>query len=343
MASSLSSSDPPVASIAIEYPTPRPLQTNEIYATSISNSPFLTSPLARRISDDLNEDDHLTLLLRKIDEQHLDTSLGDPHSLDAELRAAVAATASSPTAESSSPTRSCIKGNSVIARSGWSSKDNDDECGATKSAERPQSFSRSDSMTTSISSLRSPIDKHSYNSLLARHTDKSCIFARTVDLQDVWERFESSLGLPPESPTDENGDEESLKSLGFELLVSPSIYDKFTMQELHNFVEQSCHIATEAGIDAQGYLCRACPNPLGIGLTSTAPQVCSFTGGYFCANCMSSETFLMPARVIYNWDFRKYPVSRQSAAFLTDFQEQPFIDLKVSGFMFSSSKNILTY
>lgn len=45
---------------------------------------------------------------------------------------------------------------------------------------------------------------------------------------------------------------------------------------------------------------------------------------------MSTELNLIPARVIYNWDFRKYPVSKRAAAFLSEFQFQPFIDLKVS-------------
>lgn len=44
---------------------------------------------------------------------------------------------------------------------------------------------------------------------------------------------------------------------------------------------------------------------------------------------MSVEQFTIPARVIYNWDFRKYSVSKKAAAFMTEFQCQPFIDLKV--------------
>lgn len=41
------------------------------------------------------------------------------------------------------------------------------------------------------------------------------------------------------------------------------------------------------------------------------------------------DVYLIPAKVIFNWDFRKYPVSKKAAAFLTTYQYQPFIDLKV--------------
>lgn len=44
---------------------------------------------------------------------------------------------------------------------------------------------------------------------------------------------------------------------------------------------------------------------------------------------MASDFYQIPARVIYNWDFRKFPVSQKAAAFLQEFQYQPFIDLKL--------------
>lgn len=46
-------------------------------------------------------------------------------------------------------------------------------------------------------------------------------------------------------------------------------YDKrFSIQELQQMVSQSCRLAREQGIDAQGFICRSCPNPLGVGYTS---------------------------------------------------------------------------
>lgn len=44
---------------------------------------------------------------------------------------------------------------------------------------------------------------------------------------------------------------------------------------------------------------------------------------------MATDPFQIPARVIFNWDFKKYPVSQKAAAFLQEFQHQSFIDLKI--------------
>lgn len=44
---------------------------------------------------------------------------------------------------------------------------------------------------------------------------------------------------------------------------------------------------------------------------------------------MATDLQQIPARVIFNWDFRKLPVSQKAAAFLQEFQYQPFIDLKL--------------
>lgn len=47
---------------------------------------------------------------------------------------------------------------------------------------------------------------------------------------------------------------------------------------------------------------------------------------------MDVEPVLIPAKIIYNWDFRKYNVSKKAASFLAEFRTQPFVDLKVSLF-----------
>lgn len=44
---------------------------------------------------------------------------------------------------------------------------------------------------------------------------------------------------------------------------------------------------------------------------------------------MDVETQLIPARIIYNWDFRKYSVSKRAATFLAEFRSQPFLDMQL--------------
>lgn len=58
-------------------------------------------------------------------------------------------------------------------------------------------------------------------------------------------------------------------------------------------------------------------------------RICTFTGLYFCDNCMSKELFIIPARVIFNWDFKKYGVNVDAASFFKEFRYEPFIDIDV--------------
>lgn len=44
---------------------------------------------------------------------------------------------------------------------------------------------------------------------------------------------------------------------------------------------------------------------------------------------MATDLHEIPARVISNWDFRKYPVCQKAAAFLHEFRYQAFIDMKL--------------
>lgn len=79
-------------------------------------------------------------------------------------------------------------GNSIIMKSSWSSIETE--------SNNPGTLSR----MTSITSNRSQIDRFSYKNLLINHANKFGSFANTVDLKDVWDRFENSLGVG-----DENG------------------------------------------------------------------------------------------------------------------------------------------
>lgn len=269
-----------------DIPIPKPVQTNEMFAESITNSPFATSPIMNvmlnrnnnqhpssarmhhRQIPELNDDDNLALLLNKLDRGFADD----------EDTAEVAV-------ESKEMTTSSVMGNSITAKTCWScdtKNDNNGEDGGELKHE--QMLSRSNSVTTSITSLRSPIDRYSYNSLLARHT-RDGIYSRTVDLKEVWERFESSLSAgnkgiigtsiiqqQPQSPddADDNGDDgdntkdDRITDLGFEFIKSDAI-ETFSLDELQQFVRQTCHIANERGIDAQGYICKSCPLPLSVG------------------------------------------------------------------------------
>lgn len=82
--------------------------------------------------------------------------------------------------------------------------------------------------------------------------------------------------------------------------------------------------------------------------TTIPHSFCHLTGAYYCAECLhptalsfaSAATCTrsagitvgqhpIPARIVHNWDFQPRPVSRVAAAFLTEFNRHPFIDMRL--------------
>lgn len=54
------------------------------------------------------------------------------------------------------------------------------------------------------------------------------------------------------------------QDFGFEILPQ-SLSEKFTTAELQEMVEQACKLAHEPGLNTQGFICKSCAHPLGIG------------------------------------------------------------------------------
>lgn len=126
-------------------------------------------------------------------------------------------------------------------------------------------FSRSNSMTTSVSSMRSPIDRHSFSTLLDKHNDKCSVYSRSINLKDVWDRYQTSLFTQPtdqiECPDIDIADE-TPENLGFEIV---NVVDNYSAGEIQKFVQLACRLAVEKGLDKQSFTCKSCPTPLGIG------------------------------------------------------------------------------
>lgn len=264
-------------------PAPKPVQTNTIFSSSISNSPFAT-----RIENVDDNDENLNSLLRKVEaieqKQH-----------QMQLNSMVIATETLPNVDAEETEVAAGYHGMVNSMTGKLGLPETDFGEPT----RPRVLlSRSSSMTQSIGSLRSPVDRHSYNSLLARHIKKSGRPA--VDLKEVWSQFEASLGIADEtgiigvctveapgaitvSYKGPNRRQMALNVLylyfqtdcGFELVsggagIFPELAKKLSLTELQEMVEQSCRIAREFGIDSQGFACRGCPTPLSVGIGTAA-------------------------------------------------------------------------
>lgn len=372
---------------------PKPLQTNEFFSASIHNSPFRESTMNSRknpfmipyteheddaddieeiagdavIDDDIEHDVQLAALLSRVDAL---ASEVEPEVVSIESKNELAAAAATQSglnddvtdplvAESGTPPQ---MGNSIVSRMGWSSTtDEPTVVETTDQTSAKTALSRS-------SSIRSPVDRHSYNSLLRRgkSTQDDGLYTRQIDFDDVWQRFEGSLGLnkPQSTAGSQDGNDVAASAhdasespddgFDFEFVRADNLSTKFALTELREMVQQTFKIARELGLESQNYACLSCSEPLGVGgigqnnttqyvgsLQSSVTRrstnrvsfffcrVCAFNGSYYCSACMASDAYQIPARVIFNWDFRKYPVSQKAAAFLLEFQYQPFIDLKL--------------
>lgn len=62
-------------------------------------------------------------------------------------------------------------------------------------------------------------------------------------------------------------------------------------------------------------------------------RVCGLSGSYYCSDCFETdptkEQWVIPARIIHNWDFRQYSVSNNAANFLQQTQLYPLFDIYV--------------
>lgn len=85
-------------------------------------------------------------------------------------------------------------------------------------------------------------------------------------------------------------------------------------------------IVREEGLDVQNYECAECTRAIG---TIFGPaKLCSYTRRYYCQECHTDELSVIPAKIMYNWDFRQFRVCHKAKLFLTAVSIEPIIDVK---------------
>ncbi|KFD67622.1 hypothetical protein M514_11515 [Trichuris suis] len=92
-------------------------------------------------------------------------------------------------------------------------------------------------------------------------------------------------------------------------------------------------ISPEKGLAAQNFLCADCRRPIATDPASMirpcfSALLCHYSGLYFCTICHWNDQMVIPARVLHNWDFNKYAVSRRSKQFLRLMQKRPVFRLE---------------
>uniref|UniRef100_UPI00398EBA23 pleckstrin homology domain-containing family M member 3 isoform X2 n=1 Tax=Pristiophorus japonicus TaxID=55135 RepID=UPI00398EBA23 len=85
-------------------------------------------------------------------------------------------------------------------------------------------------------------------------------------------------------------------------------------------------IAVEKGLTAQSFRCAGCQRP--VGLSYGNAKVCAYSGWYYCQACHVDDVFLIPARLVHNWDTAKHKISKQAREFLEYISEEPLIDVQ---------------
>lgn len=84
----------------------------------------------------------------------------------------------------------------------------------------------------------------------------------------------------------------------------------------------------EKGLDAQNYTCAECSHPLRFGGPPDAePRLCDYNGCYYCPRCHWNDEWLIPARVVHNWDCEKYKVCRSSKQLLSVIDKKPLFNI----------------
>ncbi|XP_075385092.1 pleckstrin homology domain-containing family M member 3 [Tenrec ecaudatus] len=85
-------------------------------------------------------------------------------------------------------------------------------------------------------------------------------------------------------------------------------------------------LSLERGLTAQSFKCAGCQRS--IGLSNGKAKVCTYSGWYYCSSCHVDDSFLIPARIVHNWDTSRYKVSKQAKEFLEYVCEEPLIDVR---------------
>lgn len=207
-------------------------------------------------------------------------------------------------------------GNSLSGKTAWSTDVNEDNKILTESHSSDDSLMKSPG-SKSVSSL---VDDG---------------YIKTPNLREVMRGLHKELKLTSDdmeniSPeilqsAQSSSDDPLLEGLGFEV-ISKSPSADFDVPELKKMVAQLGSLALELGLDSQEYQCIHCHDMLGT--TISKARLCAYSGLYYCQNCMDPDVFMIPAKVIHNWDFHRYPVSKRAALFLLEFQHQPMISMK---------------
>ena len=181
---------------------------------------------------------------------------------------------------------------------------------------------RNESAASTISTITN--DRTSFRALVSNAQDKKREEVKD-NIQEIWNKYEENF---------ENSDKSSeilerrfsIEELGYEIIQHSNLQALINSQETLDMIDNLCKLSNEKGLDEQNFQCRSCEKGLVLGYQEA--KMCYYDGYRYCSNCMSPDLFAIPARIIFCWDFKRYPVSKRAEKFFFEFQYQPLIDMK---------------
>jgi len=58
-------------------------------------------------------------------------------------------------------------------------------------------------------------------------------------------------------------------------------------------------------------------------------RLCHIDGHLYCTECHTDEESIIPAQIIYNWSFRKFPIAKHNKKRVMSIETEPIFDIKL--------------
>lgn len=167
------------------------------------------------------------------------------------------------------------------------------------------------------------IHDESYNALLESYSTRVAL-SSTPDINDIRHSISKQISKSASS--------ESFAKAPFSAMteiesipneVAPPKVD----EDKKAFIEILSSLPQERGLDEQDYKCNACSRP--VGLIYGKYNLCHIDGHLYCPECHCDEESIIPAQIMYNWNFKKFSVAKRNKRLLQSIESEPIFDIKL--------------
>ncbi|GFU28059.1 pleckstrin homology domain-containing family M member 3 [Trichonephila clavipes] len=163
----------------------------------------------------------------------------------------------------------------------------------------------------------------SYDSLLQSYNKNlNKVVIGTPELADTF----TSIMQTNDDDDSENSPEAKSPDSDFEF-VPKYLAVEHADEETKKLMAAVGKLCPEKGLMLQDFKCNSCGRP--IGMIYGKSRLCYYDGYNYCYECHENDTEFIPARIVHNWDFKQYPVSKRAKIFISRIDKDPLLDIKV--------------